>query len=148
MLALRTPAPLPDLLALYAASGAVLKPLQRKAVLLQGARSDSIGFYRAGEMVAAALLYPLPPEIAGEDLRELVFVCQPAAVHDLFAIVKAARSTRRALPDHARIRAWCRRDNAAGRRLASLCGLRPRGGAGPFKRYEWSGHVELRARHQ
>lgn len=132
------PVPVADLVSLYAHAGAI-KPLHLKAALLQAARGASVGFLADGRLVAAAVLYPCEPERPGEHLAELAFVCMPAAARHVLAIVRHARLTAARLPDHVRIRAHCARDAVAGRRLAWMCGLRPRGKAGRFKRYEIEG---------
>lgn len=137
-----TPAPIGDVLELYAAGGQA-KPLTVSAAILQAARAETIGFYAGGVIVAAALLYPCDPEFAGEDLRELVFACRPQAARHLVAILHIARLTRLRLAEIAdlRIRARVRAGHAPGRRLARLAGLAHAATAGGLEDWEWrSGH--------
>lgn len=139
-----TPAPLAELVALWSRDS-FARRWQASASILQAARSDSIGWYDGDHLIAAALFYPVR-----EDLSELVFCCRPEAKKHMLSIVRTARLTAAALPHDVTIRALCRRDNHAGRRFTWLCGLRPAGIDGGFKRYELraSAHGQLRQRHQ
>lgn len=147
-----TPVPLDQLVALMTLHPPV-KPRARhvlqSAAILQGARSETIGFYeevveqdgrkRPGALVAAVTLYPLDPEIVGEDLRELSFACRPQAAAHLTGIIHHARLTRTHLAQDARlrIRATVAKGHEPGRRLARLIGLRLAGECGTFELWEW-----------
>lgn len=128
-LRITTPVPLPEIVAMLATGDRPMKPRARAIVagsaILQGARSESIGFWEGDELIALVTLYPLEPERAGEDLRELSFACRPAAARHLCGIIHHARLTRAHLAkDQAlRIRATVAKGHEPGRRLARLTGL-------------------------
>lgn len=134
---------LSHLLELYEADGR-LKPIQVKAAILQGARSEGISYYDdarpwGDRLIGCALLYPL-----NDFTYELVFACRRELARHMLTVIRHARLTAARLPDDVRIRAVCRRDNVAGRRLAWLIGLRPAGISGDFKRYERHGKIQRR----
>lgn len=137
-----TPLPLPDLVDLFCGNVTYFKPgrILHRAMILQGARSESIGWYAGGELIAGITLYPLDPEIAGEDLRELSFACRPAAARHLTGILHTARLTRARLAEYPglRIRATVAKGHEPGRRLARLTGLRLAREAGAFELWEWT----------
>jgi hypothetical protein len=135
-----SPAPLPDVLALYQAT-APMKPVTASAAILQAARSDTIGWFAGDQMIAAALFYPLDPERPGEDLRELAFVCLPALSGHLPAFIRSARLTRARLGEDAlvRIRAHVRLGHLPGQKLARLCGMVAVSVVGDFERWETEG---------
>lgn len=141
MLRAVSPVPLPALLDLYTVDGTA-KPLHVKAAILQGARSESVGWYELGDgsvpdrLLAAALLYPLGAEPGADDVRELVFACRPEISRHLAAVIRTARLSRARMPEGVRIRATVRAGHVPGRRLALLCGLAFAGEAGGFERYE------------
>lgn len=140
--------PIEDVLALY---DPALKPRLASAAILQAARSEALGWYRDGAIIAAALLYP-----RDDGRHELVFACRASLQQDgrerpfglaaiLRTLIRAAHSTAARLPEDVTVLAFCRRDNIAGRRLAWLCGLRPSGGSGTFKIYRLT-HEQVRQR--
>ncbi|KIZ47387.1 MULTISPECIES: hypothetical protein [Rhodopseudomonas] len=142
-----TPCPFVDVVDLYQAA-TPMKPRSTAAVLLQAARSESIGWYAGDRLIAAALFYPIDPERPGEDLRELVFVCLPDLARHLTAFIRTARLTRSRLGQDAsiRIRAHVRSGHLPGARLARLCGLRLVGPAGRFDCWEAEGPFDERIR--
>ncbi|WP_126398369.1 hypothetical protein [Blastochloris tepida] len=133
-----SPVPVPDLIDLWS----VVTPRKAPwvdAVILQVARSDSIGWTKDGKLVAAALLYPVDAGSA-----ELVFACRPlepqAAVLLVRAVLRAARLSVRQLSavGSFRVVARVRLGHCPGSRLASLAGLRPTGISGNFEIWERS----------
>jgi hypothetical protein len=153
----RIPVPLDELIVLLAPARA-LKPgygsLLSRAAILQGARSETIGFYLDGRLIAAITLYPLDPERPREDLREASFACLPEASAHMTGVIRHARLIRLRLAEHAdvRIRATVLKGHEPGRRIARLIGLRPAGETGAFELWEWTPadevrHVEIRELH-
>lgn len=126
---LRSPVPIDELLALYTAGGR-LKPIEASAAILQGARSESAGWYRGDEIAAAVLLYPVD-SLDGSDTREVLFIARGPGL-PLVPIVRYARLMAAALPDDVRLTVQAR--TFAGERLARLCGFTAAGG----DRWEWS----------
>jgi hypothetical protein len=133
-----SPAPLADVLDLYAAS-VPQKPLNVKAAILQHARSYSEVYIDGdGRAVAAAMYYPRPAERHGEPLVELVFVCRPELSRHLLAFVHSFHLTRARLAEDGpiRVRAFVHSGHLPGRRLAALCGMQLIETAGGFERWE------------
>lgn len=143
-----SPAPLPDVLALYQAT-APMKPVMASAAILQAARSDTIGWFAGDRMIACALLYPLDPDGSGIDRRELLFACRPEASRHLVSIIHAARLTRSRLNDTAAVSlvARVRLGHQPGRRLAALCGLSSVGTEGGCEIFEWGTDERVRQGH-
>jgi hypothetical protein len=142
------PVPMRDLLDLYAAI-APMKPVNARAALLQAARADSEGWRdEAGEILAAALFYPLPPAHPGERHVELAFACRPALKDHLLSFVRAAELTRArlALNGPVRVRALVRTVHRPGARLAALVGMTRTGTAGAFDVWEFEGKPDDRVR--
>lgn len=140
------PAPLPELLALFA----VMMPpklIVMQAAILQGARSETIGFMDGDRLVAAAMLYPLDAERPGERLVELAFICLPEISQHLIPLIHHAHLTRAALAQSGlvRVRAHVRADHLPGKRLARLCGMDLVGRFGAFDRFEFEGAPDGRA---
>lgn len=149
-----SPAPMADVLDLYAAALPVMKPIDVKAAILQHARSAS-EIYRdaGGRAIAAAMYYPLPAEAPGERLVELAFVCRPELAGHLISFVHTFHLTRARLANDGpvRVRAHVRTGHLPGRRLAALCGMRQTGTAAGFERWEIAlepPHERLRRRDQ
>lgn len=132
--------PLGEVLSLFGA-GNIIKPLHARIVMLQAVRSEVVGYYVNGDMIAAAMFYPQAPERAGEDLRELAFACKPALSMHLRAFFRLAESTRAALANNGpvRVRALVSQSHRPGKRLARLCGMRHVGAAGEFEVWEFYG---------
>lgn len=146
-----SPASMPEVLDLYAET-TPMKPINAKAAIIQLARSDTAAYYAGGQLIAAAMYYPLPPERDGEVLRELAFVCRPAFRHYLVPFIHHAHLTRVALASNGpvRVRALVRQGHKPGRRLAVLCGLSLVGARGAFDIWEFEGKPddEICRRHQ
>jgi hypothetical protein len=139
-LRLVTPAPIIEILDLYA-DHTPMKPINAAAARLQAARSESFGLYAGADLVAAALLYPLRPEQAGERLVELAFVCRPELARHTLSLIRHAHLTRARLVQSGpvRVRAHVHSDHPPGKRLARLCGMALVGRFGAFERYEFEG---------
>ncbi|OKO67672.1 hypothetical protein AC629_42580 [Bradyrhizobium sp. NAS80.1] len=135
-----SPAPLPDVMDLFAAS-VPMKPINVKAAIVQAARSESFAFYAGAGAIAAAMLYPLPAEKPGERLVELAFVCRPELAQHLRALLRLAHLTRDQLANDGpvRVRAHVRSGHLPGSRLAALLGMRMVGTFGGFERFEFEG---------
>lgn len=135
-----SPAPLPDVLDLFAAS-VVMKPLHVKCAIVQAARSESIAWYEGGRPIAAAMLYPLDLETPGERLLELAFVCRPELARHMLAFLREAHLTRDRLANDGpvRVRAHVRTGHRPGARMAAILGMRPVGIFGGFERFEFEG---------
>lgn len=133
-----TDPPLADVAGLWAESGAV-KPLQVKAARLQAVRSETLGWYAGGKIIAAACLYPLDPEIESEDLREIAFACLPEAARHLVPIMHSARliASRLAHIEGLLIRARVRAGHRPGQRLAVLAGFHLAANEGGKEIWEW-----------
>lgn len=141
MLTTETPAPVWETLELARDVDASLKPIHRRAFVAQLLRSDTVAFRDGARLVATAGFTPLPPEIVGEELAEIWFVCTPALGRHLWAFVRLARLTcsRVAQDGSVRIRAFVREGHAPGQRLAALCGLVRVAVHDGFERWEWLG---------
>lgn len=146
-----SPADMPAALQLFADT-TPMKPLNAKAAMLQLARSETVAYYAGAELIAVAMYYPLPPERAGEILRELAFVCRPSFRFYLVPFIHHARLTRAALASNGpvRVRSLVRQGYAPGRRLAVLCGLSLVDARGAFDVWEFEGKPddEICRRHQ
>lgn len=130
--------PLPDILDLWADTG-VGKLTPIRAAILQAARAEAIGYAVDGRLIAAALLYPLPPQSPGDDPRELAFACLPALRGHLPALIRSGRLTLLRLAEIKGLRlvARVRVGHEPGRRLARLLGMACTGADAGFEQWEW-----------
>lgn len=144
-----TDPPLPAILDLWAASGA-MKPIEARAAMLQAARSEAIGYYAGADLIATALLYPLPPQSPGDEPRELAFACVPEIRNHLPALIHSGRLTlaRLAHIDGLRLLARVRVGHEPGRRLARLIGMAHAATERGFELWEWRADDAIRARDQ
>jgi hypothetical protein len=135
--------PASDVLDLYA-ENRPMKPIEAKASVLMIARSEVEAWYVGGEIVAAALFYPLPPIVPGERYCELAFACRPALKFHLLAFIRAAELTRSRLASNGpvRVRAMVRTGHRPGARLAALCDMVRLGTVGAFEQWEFEGEPD------
>lgn len=139
-LRLSSPAPIVETLELLQAQHRHLKPWQGRVMVHQLLDSFSVAVRDpgSGDLMASAGFFDLAPEIPGEELSEMWFVCRPELGRHLVSFVRLARLTCRVAADHGtvRLRAFVRAGHAPGGRLARLLGMERVATGGGFERWE------------